>query len=294
MDEIGDVVEVDAETFEPVPDNVDPAARDLLQGVYKLKDRLLLVLDTEKTIDIRGGQRRRRRKRSCGHWQANIASGRWRGSEAWPSLSSFATNKCWSGWWITSSPSWRAAAIPASGTPARPWGKSLTRLAMILAERMGHFAFNNLRIDATDVESTGQFAGMIEAAVYPREELSRLPDGILEKYFEPNGKPGLLSRDRQHPAAGRVPAARSFVVPGNRPGIFAGLVQECAAPLPAAGEDRGAQNVSPRPGARRLVRQRADAGDAAGARAAVRAGDSRRASCSAKWRAPDADRDFGK
>ena len=52
VDEIGDVVEVDAEAFEPVPDNVHPAARDLLQGVYKLKDRLLLVLDTEKTIDI--------------------------------------------------------------------------------------------------------------------------------------------------------------------------------------------------------------------------------------------------
>ena len=52
VDEIGDVVEVDAETFEATPDNVDPAARDLLQGVYKLKDRLLLVLDTEKVIDI--------------------------------------------------------------------------------------------------------------------------------------------------------------------------------------------------------------------------------------------------
>jgi purine-binding chemotaxis protein CheW len=55
VDEIGDVVAVDSETFEPVPDNVDPAARDLLQGVYKLKDRLLLVLDTEKTIDITAG-----------------------------------------------------------------------------------------------------------------------------------------------------------------------------------------------------------------------------------------------
>ncbi|MGO4881762.1 MAG: chemotaxis protein CheW [Bryobacteraceae bacterium] len=52
VDEIGDVVEVDADAFEAAPDNVDPAARDLLQGVYKLKDRLLLVLDTEKTIDI--------------------------------------------------------------------------------------------------------------------------------------------------------------------------------------------------------------------------------------------------
>jgi len=37
------------------------------------------------------------------------------------------------------------------------------------------------------VESTGQFAQMIEAGLYPREELSRLPEGILEKYFEPNG-----------------------------------------------------------------------------------------------------------
>ena len=52
VDEIGDVVEVDSENFEPVPDNVHPAARDLLEGVYKLKDRLLLILDTEKTIDI--------------------------------------------------------------------------------------------------------------------------------------------------------------------------------------------------------------------------------------------------
>ena len=52
VDEIGDVVEVDMEAFEPPPDNIDPAARGLLRGVFKLKDRLLLVLDTEKTIDI--------------------------------------------------------------------------------------------------------------------------------------------------------------------------------------------------------------------------------------------------
>jgi chemotaxis protein methyltransferase CheR len=69
-------------------------------------------------------------------------------------------------------------------------GQEPYTLAMILAERMGHFAFNNIRIDASDVENTGQFAGMIKAAVYPRDELSRLPEGILEKYFEPNGTPG--------------------------------------------------------------------------------------------------------
>jgi chemotaxis protein methyltransferase CheR len=66
-------------------------------------------------------------------------------------------------------------------------GQEPYTLGIMFAERMGHFAFNNLRIDATDVESTGQFAQMIEAGLYPREELSRLPEGILEKYFEPNG-----------------------------------------------------------------------------------------------------------
>jgi chemotaxis protein methyltransferase CheR len=68
-------------------------------------------------------------------------------------------------------------------------GQEPYTLAIVFAERMGHFAFNNLRIDATDVESTGQFAKIIEAGVYPRDELSRLPEGILEKYFEPDVKP---------------------------------------------------------------------------------------------------------
>ena len=57
VDEIGDVVEVDAGTFEQTPDNVEPAARELLKGVYKLKERLLLVLDTEKTVNVTADQR---------------------------------------------------------------------------------------------------------------------------------------------------------------------------------------------------------------------------------------------
>ncbi len=69
-------------------------------------------------------------------------------------------------------------------------GQEPYTLSILFAERMGHFAFNNLRIDATDVESTGQFARIIEAGLYPQDELSRLPKGILEKYFEANGKPG--------------------------------------------------------------------------------------------------------
>ena len=43
------------DTFERAPDNLNPEARELLQGVYKQKDRLLLILDTKKTIGFAGG-----------------------------------------------------------------------------------------------------------------------------------------------------------------------------------------------------------------------------------------------
>jgi purine-binding chemotaxis protein CheW len=56
VDEIGDVLDVDAGTYERPPENLDPAARSLIRGVYKLKDRLLLVLDTERTADLTAGR----------------------------------------------------------------------------------------------------------------------------------------------------------------------------------------------------------------------------------------------
>lgn len=52
VDEIGDVVETDKATFERPPDNIDLAARELVTGVFKLKDRLLLVLDTRKALQV--------------------------------------------------------------------------------------------------------------------------------------------------------------------------------------------------------------------------------------------------
>jgi purine-binding chemotaxis protein CheW len=52
VDEIGDVLDVDETTWERPPANLDPAARDLIRGIYKLKDRLLLVLDAERTADL--------------------------------------------------------------------------------------------------------------------------------------------------------------------------------------------------------------------------------------------------
>lgn len=52
VDEIGDVLEIETERFEPPPNNLDPKIKHLVHGVYKLEDELLLILDTEKTVDI--------------------------------------------------------------------------------------------------------------------------------------------------------------------------------------------------------------------------------------------------
>ena len=55
VDEIGDVLDMDASAYERPPENLAPAARDLIRGVYKLQDRLLLVLDEERTVDLAVG-----------------------------------------------------------------------------------------------------------------------------------------------------------------------------------------------------------------------------------------------
>ena len=52
VDEIGDVVAVDESTFEKPPDTLDGIARSLIRGAYKLENRLLLNLDTDKTIKL--------------------------------------------------------------------------------------------------------------------------------------------------------------------------------------------------------------------------------------------------
>jgi len=48
VDEIGDVVEVDDDTYESPPDTVPGTARSLLRGVFKLQSNLLLELDADK------------------------------------------------------------------------------------------------------------------------------------------------------------------------------------------------------------------------------------------------------
>jgi purine-binding chemotaxis protein CheW len=52
VDEIGDVVDLDASSFERPPQNIAPELGRLLAGVHKLRDRLLLILDTRRTVDV--------------------------------------------------------------------------------------------------------------------------------------------------------------------------------------------------------------------------------------------------
>ena len=50
VDEIGDVVEVEQGDFERPPDTLQGEARNLIGGAFKLKGRLLLLLDTELAL----------------------------------------------------------------------------------------------------------------------------------------------------------------------------------------------------------------------------------------------------
>ncbi len=56
VDEIGDVLEVEESDFEPPPETLDPSVRQLIRGVYKLEGRLLLELDTNKTVSLESSE----------------------------------------------------------------------------------------------------------------------------------------------------------------------------------------------------------------------------------------------
>ena len=55
VDEIEDVIEVDASSFEFPPESLQGVARQLIHGAYKLKDRLLLALDADKALEMTTG-----------------------------------------------------------------------------------------------------------------------------------------------------------------------------------------------------------------------------------------------
>jgi purine-binding chemotaxis protein CheW len=51
VDEIGDVIEVEEDMLETPPETLQGLAREVVEGVYKLPGKLLLVLDTERAVN---------------------------------------------------------------------------------------------------------------------------------------------------------------------------------------------------------------------------------------------------
>ena len=52
VDEIGDVIEVDPESFEEPPETLQGLAREVVLGIYKLSGKLLLALDIDRIVAI--------------------------------------------------------------------------------------------------------------------------------------------------------------------------------------------------------------------------------------------------
>lgn len=52
VDDIDDVIEADADSFERAPETMRAETRAFVKGVYKMPKRLLLVLDTTRVVNI--------------------------------------------------------------------------------------------------------------------------------------------------------------------------------------------------------------------------------------------------
>jgi purine-binding chemotaxis protein CheW len=57
VDDVGDVVEIDAAAVERPPDTLRPALRELVRAICKREDDLVLLLDTHRAIEV-GAPRR--------------------------------------------------------------------------------------------------------------------------------------------------------------------------------------------------------------------------------------------
>jgi purine-binding chemotaxis protein CheW len=52
VDQIGDVIEADEAALEPPPDTVPHELRELVLGICKLDEQLMLLLDTERAVAV--------------------------------------------------------------------------------------------------------------------------------------------------------------------------------------------------------------------------------------------------
>ncbi len=63
-------------------------------------------------------------------------------------------------------------------------------IAILLRENMSHFLFRNVRILATDIDSSNQFGQTITRGLYPEQELKRIPADLHRRYFTKADLPG--------------------------------------------------------------------------------------------------------
>lgn len=52
VDDVSEVVELSLDECEPVPSTLRGEVRELVRGIYKLPNSLLLVLDTDRVLDL--------------------------------------------------------------------------------------------------------------------------------------------------------------------------------------------------------------------------------------------------
>lgn len=62
-------------------------------------------------------------------------------------------------------------------------GTRTDTLAMLIREKVGNMYYRNVKITATDLDGSNLFEEIISNAVYPREQVERIPKEIFDKYF---------------------------------------------------------------------------------------------------------------
>lgn len=62
-------------------------------------------------------------------------------------------------------------------------GQEPYTFSIMLSDVLTANEYSKIKIIATDIDENNTFVKVIKEGVYPYDQLSRLPDGILEKYF---------------------------------------------------------------------------------------------------------------
>ena len=69
-------------------------------------------------------------------------------------------------------------------------GQEPFSLSMLINESMSYMLFRNVRILATDIDESNQFEKIIAEGIYPREQVRRIPEDLLQKFFKPDKTEG--------------------------------------------------------------------------------------------------------